>query len=77
MADFRFLQAALNQPFGVVLFLATVVVFVISLLEIAAPRERWTRFFRWIYPHEGRLAIAVTVVLLLSWCYKIALIRQW
>lgn len=77
MADFRFLQAALNQPFGVLLFLATVVLFAISLLETVAPRQRWSRFFRWIYPHEGHLAIAVTVALLLSWCYKIALIRQW
>ena len=77
MADFRFLQAAINQPFGVVLFVVTVVVFVFALLESVAPRERWRRFFRWIYPHEGRLAIAVTAALLLSWCYKIALIRQW
>jgi len=73
MSDFRPVQALLNQPFGVVLYLGTVAAFGLSVLESVRPTLRWYRLFRWLSPYEGRLAVAFFVGLIGGWLYKMAL----
>jgi hypothetical protein len=75
MADGRPVDALRNQPFGVVLFVATVAVCGIALAEVLVPRKRWSRLSVWVTPYELFLAIIFFGGLGLGWLYKIAQLR--
>ena len=71
MAHGRFGEAVLNQPMGVVLFLVTSVVFVLSLIELVRPRFVWKSLWRLTLRFELRLVVLVLLGLLGGWAYKI------
>ena len=71
MADLRWLEGFVNQPFAALLFCATVGSFLLSLWEVILPRQRWSRVLGWLEPWELRVAIGTLVVLVLSWVYKL------
>jgi multisubunit Na+/H+ antiporter MnhB subunit len=73
MAHFRPVDAFLNQPFGVVLFIATVIVFAIAAQEIAFPQKRWQRLWRWVLGREMYVVAGILVAMLAAWVYKVAI----
>ena len=75
MADLRPLQAIKNQPFGFILFLATVVIAVVSAVEIAKPRSLWSKLSRLTHGLEIKVVAALFVSMMIAWAYKIAQIR--
>lgn len=75
LAHLRPLQAAVTQPFGLVLFSLTVFAFAVSFAEIFVPRDRWSRILRVAAPYETTLAVLFLVGMGLGWLYKIAVMR--
>ncbi len=75
MAHGHLLSAIVTQPFGVVLFSMTVFSFVVSLLDLIQPRERWTRILDRLAPWETWLAAIFLIGMGLGWLYKIAVMR--
>ena len=73
MAHFRPIDAFVNQPFGVVLFIATVIVFAIAAQEIAFPRKRWQRLWQLTFGREMYVVSGLLVGMLSAWVYKIAI----
>ncbi|TVQ89296.1 MAG: DUF2752 domain-containing protein [Deltaproteobacteria bacterium] len=71
LAHFRPIQALLVQPFGAVLFLLTVAVAAIALVELVWPTGRWQRLWSLVRPYEGWLTLAFLLGLALGWIYKI------
>ncbi len=69
------LRALANQPFGLVLFSATVAAAVVGALDLVAPRGRWRAVLRWVTRHETLVASILLVGMILGWIYKIALVR--
>jgi hypothetical protein len=76
MAHLRPVEAFFNQPFGVVLFFATVVIALVALMEILFPKKRWSAMIAWLIGREMTFLAALSVGLFGSWLYKIALIKQ-
>ena len=74
LAHFEILAGIINQPFGVFLFLMTLFVAIISLLDLLAPKQRITRFLRWVEPYEFRFALFFIGAMILGWLYKIILV---
>ena len=72
MAHLRPLDALLTQPFGIVLFAATVLLFSVGVAETLAPARRWTRLAVALGPHEGKLLGLFGAGLIAGWFYKIA-----
>lgn len=77
MAHLSPLDAALTQPFGVVLFLATLAAFAIGAADLIAPRSRWRRALSWVDRYEGWLAGGLLVGMALGWIYKLAVMERW
>ena len=77
MAELRILEALWNQPFGVVLFLGTLFVFSLALVELVVPSDRWRRLWRSMLDVEGWLAGAFIAGLAASWIWKVAIMRGW
>ena len=73
MADLRILEALVNQPFAVGLFILTVGVFAISLAELIQRRARWTRILDRIALYECHLALGFLVFMGLAWVYKVGM----
>lgn len=73
MAHFRPIDAFVNQPFGVVLFIGTVIVFVIAAQEIVFPRKRWQRMWQWAMGREVYVVSGLLVGMLSAWVYKVAI----
>jgi hypothetical protein len=69
----RPVEAILNQPFGLVMFLGTALMFGTAAAEVIAPRDRWSRLGRWVAPYEGHLATLFLVGMFLGWLYKSAM----
>ena len=76
MAHYRPLEAFLNQPFGVVLFLITVFVAVSGLLELMNPTRRWRKLYQWVAEKDRWVLSAFFLCFLLGWFYKIAWLRE-
>lgn len=74
-AHFHPLRAFANQPFGLVLFAATVGAAVLGALELVAPRGRWRAVLRWVDRHELLVAGILLVGMIVGWIYKIAIVR--
>ena len=76
MANGRPIEAFLNQPFGVFLFLLTVFFAVVAGMEIVFPKKRWIAIARWPGFHKGRFVLAFSVGFFGSWLYKIAIVKE-
>jgi hypothetical protein len=74
MADFRPLDAFLNQPFSVVLFGITLFIFGLSGLELVRPNDRWSKFALWFRGYEVRAAMVGVVWFSAAWLYKTVLL---
>lgn len=72
MADFRPIDALLNQPFAVILFLLCLATCAIATAEVVQPRDRWSRLFVGIEPYEGWAAGGFLVAMAAGWIWKIA-----
>ncbi|MFN7144825.1 MAG: DUF2752 domain-containing protein [Myxococcota bacterium] len=70
LAHFRFLEALVNQPFGVVLFACTVIGAVVGLVDLLTARGLYKGVLRWIGRREQLLAIGLLVGMVLGWVYK-------
>ena len=76
MAHYRPVDAFLNQPFGVVLFLITGVVAVYSLLEMMNPTRRWWKLYLWISNKDISVLVAFFLGFIGSWLYKVAWMQK-
>lgn len=71
MAHFSLVDAARVQPFGVVLFAATVVLAVVGLGDLVWPRGRWRRLLAAAMRNEVALASGLLIGMALGWAYKV------
>ena len=76
MAHLRPVDAWINQPFGVVLFLATVMVAGIAAVEILKPKKRWERVIAATHGREAVIAASLLAGMLIAWVYKIIALRD-
>jgi len=70
MAHGDLLSALVTQPFGVVLFLTTVVLFVTGVGSFAGYRW-WRRLLAWLMSYELPIAAGTLIGMALGWCYKV------
>ena len=77
LAHLELLQGTLNQPFGLILFSITTLIFAVGLSDLLVPRQRWRRLLGWVEKREGVVAITLLVGLFAGWLYKIALVEGW
>ena len=75
MAHFEPLEALCNQPFGVFLFLLTVVCLYIGVAELLQPRDRPARVWKQLQRRELLWATSLIGGMLLGWLYKIWLVK--
>lgn len=76
MAHLRPVDAWINQPFGVVLFIATAAVAAIAAMEILNPKKRWDRMIAATHGREALIAASLLAGMLFAWLYKIIAIRD-
>ena len=76
MAHLRPIDAFTNQPFGVVLFLSTVMIAFVSAVEIISPKNRWATMITWMIAREWTFIAGLSLGFFGSWLYKIALITH-
>lgn len=75
LAHFQILDGALNQPFGLYLFGATLLCTGAGLADLAHPRGRWRVLLRWVERRETAIAISLLLGMFLGWLYKAALVH--
>jgi hypothetical protein len=66
----RWLESAVNQPFGFVLVLITFGLFLIAVLDMVHPRRRMARFGVLLGRHDRPIAGFLLVGLVAGWLYK-------
>ena len=76
MADLRVVDALLNQPFGVFLFLITLMTSIVSAMEIVSPEDRWKRIMVWTETQKSAFVLTFSVGFFGAWLYKIAIIKE-
>ena len=76
LAHLHLLQGAFTQPYGLLLFAATVAVATIGLLDMLLPRGRWRAALRWVEDRETSVALTLLVGMGLGWGYKVLLVRD-
>jgi hypothetical protein len=76
LAHFDLLAGALNQPFGLVLFSATVGMAAVGLLDLVRPGRRWLGVLRWVDRHETLVAGILLFGMIGGWTYKILMVKQ-
>ena len=76
MADLRIMDAFFNQPFGVVLFLVTLVTAIVSAMEIVYPKDRWKTIVSWLELRKSYFVVLFSVGFFGGWLYKIAVISE-
>lgn len=72
LADLRWVEGVVNQPFAALLFVLTAVVFGIAAAEVIHPAKRWQRLASAVDQHEGTVAVGAVILLCAGWFYKIA-----
>lgn len=77
MAEGRVIEAAWNQPFGVLLFFGVLGSMAVGLTELVWPTDRWRRLWRVLLKIEGPVSALFLLGLLLGWVWKMALMRGW
>ena len=75
MAHLSPVDAAITQPFGVVLFLLTVAFASVGWADLLLPAGRWRRLRDGALAREVPLAVAALVGMGLGWAYKAAVMR--
>lgn len=70
MAHLRPLEALVNQPFGVVLFLLTVIGAVLGLGDLVTGKGLINGAFRWVGRREQLLALGLLAGMIGGWIYK-------
>ena len=75
LAHLHLVEGTLNQPFGLFLFLATVLGAVVGGLDVIRPAGRWRRVVKWIEHRETALAVFLLVGMALGWIYEIVLVK--
>jgi hypothetical protein len=75
LAHLRVVDAVRNQPFGLLLFGATVLTCGVGLLELLAPRRRVEAALDWMAAHEVALAGGTLAGLLAGWVHKIIVLQ--
>ena len=73
MALLQWWEALQTQPFGVALFLITLVVGVLALVELVVPKGRIVAAWRWIEARELPIAAGLVAGLLAGWGYKLVI----
>ena len=76
MAHGRPLTALLNQPFGVVLFSATVVACALGAYDLGTGRGTWRRVVNQVLRYETSVAAFILAGLCAGWIYKILVVRK-
>lgn len=71
LAHLHVFEGVINQPFGLVLFLMTVLAFVIGGLDLIRPGRRWKRILDWIDRREAAVAYGLLGGMFAGWAYKI------
>jgi hypothetical protein len=71
LADGRIVDGFLNQPFAALLFLGTIAIAVLGMLEAIAPRDRWRRISDVTIGFEGRIAALLGIAMIAGWTWKI------
>jgi len=71
MAHLEPVGAVVAQPFGVVLFLTTLLFASIAAVELVSPRRRWQRLWAWVSPREAKVAVGLILGLTAGWAYKL------
>lgn len=69
-AHFRPVEAVLNQPFGAVLFPATVIAAVVGAWDVLTGRGLGSRVFDWVTRRERFWAMFLLIGMGLGWVYK-------
>jgi hypothetical protein len=75
LAHLQVLEGIANQPFGLVLFAATVFTCGLGLLELLAPRGRVARTLDWLARRELAVAACTLAALMVGWATKIAALQ--
>ena len=75
MAHFDPITAILNQPFGVVLFLLTLVACTVGIMDLVRPDRNWLKAARWLGARDRSLALALLAAMIGGWLYKI--VQMW
>lgn len=75
LAHLHVIEGIVNQPFGLFLFLATVLGAVVGLLDLISPSARWRRVLGWIDRRETALAIFLLGGMGLGWVYKVIMVK--
>lgn len=71
LAHLQPVQALVNQPFGVVLFGATLGACAVGLADAVVPRGRWRRVVALLVRHEVKVAGGMLLGLAVGWAYKV------
>lgn len=75
LAHLQLGAAAINQPFGLVLFSLTLGTFAVGLGDLLSGRGWWRQALRVIGRWETPIALSLMVGLVLGWTYKIVAMR--
>lgn len=75
LADGELLRALGNQPFGVVLFCATLVAAALGALDLALGQGLWRRSLSWVEARETSVAVGILLAMAGGWVYKILLLK--
>jgi hypothetical protein len=75
LAHLHFIEGTLNQPFGLFLFLGTVIGAAVGLLDLLRPAGRWRRVLKWVERRETALAVFLLSGMGLGWIYKVILVK--
>ena len=73
LAHLQPLEAVATQPFGVVLFVATLWIFAVGAADALVPRGRWRRLLDVLVRNEVQVAVGTLAGLGLGWMYKVAM----
>ena len=65
------LQAILNQPFSLILFALTLLLFVQGIREVVLPVGRLSSLMRWVGSHELVLSLFMLAGLLIGWWVRV------
>jgi hypothetical protein len=75
LAHLHLIEGTINQPFGLFLFLATVLGAVVGFLDLVKPASRWRRVLGWVDRRETALAVFLLSGMGLGWIYKVVMVK--
>lgn len=75
MAHGHLWSALVNQPFGVALFVLTVLGTILGGADLASGRGLWRQVVAWVERREATIAVLLLAGMILGWIYKIVLLK--